>query len=133
MYKYDLTIVGGGIAGLYALYLYLKNLNARKDDIKENQIKILLIEMSDRLGGRIKTIHKTVKENNKSVKYVYESGGARFSRYHKLLFELIEEFKFQDKLYPITVDKYYIEDNSISSKEKGKKEDKGIDKKIAWW
>ncbi len=65
---YDYIIIGGGIAGLYSLHL----LNKSKKDLK-----ILLIEKEDYLGGRIlnKNFHGTniklgagiAKEDNKHL------------------------------------------------------------------
>ena len=111
---YDLIVVGGGIAGLYTIYKYLEivkeknKLKSKNDKIKP---RILLIESTSRLGGRIHTIIKLNKENpnDKSKKpLVYEAGGARFSKSHKLLFELIKEFKLESKLYPLTSEKVFI-------------------------
>ncbi len=97
--EYDLIVVGGGIAGLYTIYKYLLN----QTHVNENNKKkphILLLESSDRLGGRLHTI--------KNKKQVYEGGGARFSKNHHLLFELINEFKLEKKLYPLTAKKVHI-------------------------
>ena len=59
--KYDIIIVGGGIAGLFLAY--------KLKDTKQN---ILLIEKEKELGGRIHTIYKT--------DYHYECGAARISK-----------------------------------------------------
>ena len=94
---YDLIVAGGGIAGLYSIYKYIKNhkgnLNLKKD-------KILLIESSSRLGGRIKTIHNQGQ--------TYESGAGRFSNNHILLMELIQDFNLQDKIFPIKSKKLFM-------------------------
>ena len=45
-YNYDVIIVGGGITGLFLAY-----------KLKETQFRILLIESSDNLGGRIQTLY----------------------------------------------------------------------------
>ena len=96
---YDLIVAGGGIAGLYSIYKYIKNHkdNHRDSGVKE---KILLIESSSRLGGRVKTTH------NKGQ--TYESGAGRFSDNHHLLMELINEFNLRDKIIPLKPKKIFI-------------------------
>ena len=73
---YDLIIIGGGISGLSIAYRFI-------DSYK----KILLIESSDRLGGRIKTI----KDSNGLI---YEAGAGRISENHNKTLNLIEELGF---------------------------------------
>ena len=106
--KYDLIVVGGGVAGLYSIYKYLLSIdkiNKNKISGKEKIIpKILLLESSDRLGGRLHTI--------KNKNQVYVAGGARFSENHKLLFELIRTFKLEKQLYPLTAKKVHISKNN---------------------
>ena len=46
MEKYDLVIVGGGISGLYAAWRLGKY----------SDLKILLLESTDRYGGRFHTV-----------------------------------------------------------------------------
>jgi len=113
---YDLIVVGGGIAGLYTIYKYLEIIKEKNKLIKSKkdkiQPRILLIESTSRLGGRIHTVYKENKDlNDKSQSkkpLIYEAGGARFSKSHKLLFELIKEFKLENKLYPLTSEKVFI-------------------------
>ena len=99
---YDLIVAGGGIAGLYSIYTYIKNRN-NKNYLNFKNDKILLIESSSRLGGRVKTIH------NKGQ--TYESGAGRFSNNHVLLMELIKEFNLQNKIIPIKSKKVFIDTN----------------------
>lgn len=78
----DIIILGGGIAGLY---LGIKLLKKSK--------QVLILEKSNRLGGRIKTInylHSTL-----------ESGAGRFSECHKELFKLLKKYELFDNKYPI--------------------------------
>ena len=115
---YDLIVVGGGIAGLYTIYKYLELVKEKNKLIKTKndkiQPRILLIESTSRLGGRIHTIIKenpnpNDKSKSKNKKpLVYEAGGARFSKKHKLLFELIKDFKLESKLYPLHSEKVFI-------------------------
>jgi len=102
---YDLTIIGGGIAGLYTIYKYLKQ-NDTKETKETKTKKILLLESTSRLGGRVKTIH------NKGQ--TYESGAGRFSNNHHLLLELIKEFNLESKIFPIKAKKIFIDEESQS-------------------
>ncbi len=104
--EYDLIVVGGGIAGLYTIYKYLlshtstSTSTSTSTTTNNKKPKILLLESSERLGGRLHTI--------KNKKQLYEGGGARFSKNHHLLFELINQFKLDKKLYPLTAKKVHI-------------------------
>ena len=91
--KYDIIIIGGGIAGLYAAY----NL------CKKN--KILIIERSSTLGGRVKTDH--IQD------YPIDLGAARFSNKHKKILSLLKKFKLTEKCVklPTKIDHYYLNQN----------------------
>lgn len=78
---FDLIVVGGGISGLYFTYKYLKN---------HSKSKVLILESSSRLGGRILTTNYN--------KQKYEIGAGRFSNHHILLKELIEELNLNNKI-----------------------------------
>ena len=79
MKDYSIIIVGGGIAGLYTAC-----------KLQDNGITdILIIEKSDKLGGRIQTI--------KYKKTIYEAGAARFSKYHIELIKLLKELNLYGK------------------------------------
>lgn len=88
--KYDTIIVGAGISGLYTAYQIIK---------KHPKHKILIIEGSDRYGGRLNTI------NYKGT--TYEAGGARFNNKHKRVIELIKNFKLSTNKVPIPSDIYF--------------------------
>ena len=92
--KYDVIIIGGGITGLSIAYRFI-------DSYK----KVLLIESTNRLGGRIKSI----KDNNNSL--IYEAGAARISENHSKTLNLIKELGFIDKLIELPKDIEYIIDN----------------------
>ena len=72
--KYDVIIVGGGITGLSIAYRFI-------DSYK----KILLIECTNKLGGKVKSI----KDNTNDL--IYEAGAARISENHTKTLNLIEE------------------------------------------
>lgn len=76
---HDYIIVGGGISGLFMSY---KLADTGKD--------ILLVESTDRLGGRLYT------DNYKNEQF--ELGAARISSKHTKVMTLIKEFNLQDDL-----------------------------------
>tara|TARA_Y100001980_G_C14552646_1_gene337056 strand:+ start:1453 stop:3057 length:1605 start_codon:yes stop_codon:yes gene_type:complete len=92
--KYDVIIVGGGITGLSIAYRFI-------DSYK----KILLIECTNKLGGKVKSI----KDNTNDL--IYEAGAARISENHTKTLNLIEELGFNDQLIKLPKDIDYIIDN----------------------
>lgn len=89
---YDIIIIGGGISGLYLSRELSK------------KFKILLIEKSSYLGGRIYT-HKVCMKNKS---YSYEAGAGRISESHKLLLELIRSLNLTKKLIEIPTVKTHL-------------------------
>lgn len=89
--EYEYIVVGSGISGLNTAYKLCNGKN-----------NILVIERNNRIGGRLNTY-----EDNKK-KILYEVGGARFHKGHKLLFELIKTFDLEKEIFPITNDKTFI-------------------------
>ena len=90
--SYKLVIVGAGISGLY--------LATR---LQESFPKIVIIEQSNRIGGRI--ISKQVEVNGQD--YILEVGANRFSKYHHRLMKLIKE---------LDLNKYLTKDTDDASK-----------------
>lgn len=88
MNKYDIIIVGSGISGLYIAYNILK--------INKN-VKLLILEKNNYLGGRILTFSKTINKH----KYIFDEGAYRFNNNHKLLFKLINELNLMNDLIEI--------------------------------
>ncbi len=78
----DVIILGAGIAGLYLGIELLKR-----------GTSVLILEKSNRVGGRIKSI--------KYLDTTMESGAGRFSECHKNLFQLLKKYNLLDKKYPI--------------------------------
>lgn len=91
---YDIIIVGGGIAGLYKAHQLLK---------KDTNKKILLLEATNRLGGRIYTYH-----DNSTYKSGIEAGAGRFHKGHRKLMNLIKELGLDHLITPISTNKHYI-------------------------
>jgi protoporphyrinogen oxidase len=105
MLNYDIAILGGGISSLYFLYNLLK-----RDNIPKN---IILIEGTNRLGGRIHTIYEK--------DFSMEAGAGRFNDNHKLLNELLKELNLYDKKVEINNFKKFVD------KERRILEDNGLD------
>lgn len=80
---YDYIIVGGGISGLFMAY-----------KLSETNSKILLIESSNRLGGRIYT--------KKEEGLQFELGAARISSKHTKVMSLLKELKLDDQLIQLS-------------------------------
>ena len=87
-------IIGGGITGLSIAYRFI-----------ESYKNILLIESTNKLGGRIKTI------NDNKNKLIYEAGAARISENHTKTLNLIEELELDEKLIKLPKDTNYIINN----------------------
>ena len=88
---YDIIIIGCGISGLNTAQQLLS---------KNKQLKILLLEKSNYLGGRIKTFTKKINNHN----YVWEEGAGRLNENHKLFLKLIEEFGLSNNLSKLNSD-----------------------------
>ena len=86
--NYDIIIVGGGISSLYFLHKLSK-------DLQYISKKIVLLESSNRFGGRVESIAKD---------YRYEAGAGRFSEKHKLLVDLMKELGIYENKYAISSD-----------------------------
>ena len=97
---YDYIIVGGGISGLYTAYKLL---------LKNPKTKICIIESSNILGGRLKTIHKD--------NMTFDAGGARFNKYHHRMLKLIKELNLNNKMKKISNESIYISINPNYNKE----------------
>jgi protoporphyrinogen oxidase len=94
---YDIIILGGGIAGIYTIYQLTKN-------PKFSQKRILLLEKTNRLGGRVYSVHP-YKEYPEDI---IEAGAGRFSQNHLYLNKLIKELNLENKMEKTTsTSKYY--------------------------
>lgn len=84
--KYDIIILGGGIAGIYTMYQLMKH-------PVFSQKRILLLEKTERLGGRI---YSTNPYPEKEL--IIEAGAGRFSQKHILLHKLITELNLENQI-----------------------------------
>lgn len=80
----SIIVVGGGIGGLYVAYKLLKN----KEDKKQDK-KVIVLEKSDRLGGRVFTFSDSAM--------TVDTGAGRFRRDHVLLIKLLKELGLYDR------------------------------------
>ena len=94
--KYDIVIVGGGIAGIYTMY----NLKKKYPDLK-----VLLLEKNDRIGGRVYTYNKSID----GVNYTMDLGAGRIGYHHKLMVELINNLGLSKYIHSIKNAENYIE------------------------
>lgn len=76
MKQYDVTVIGGGIAGLYTSLMCCRK-----------GLTVCLLEKEDRWGGRIRTIKRDGD--------LYEAGAARFHKNHKHLIRLLKHYKIE--------------------------------------
>jgi len=88
--KYDIIVVGGGISGLTTAY--------RLQTHYPNK-RILVLEASSVLGGRLQTIQHQGTH--------YEAGGARFNNTQHRVIKLLKHLDLSDGKIPITSDTYY--------------------------
>ena len=89
--KYDYSIIGGGISGLYLAYRILKNNNKNNNNknMKNMKKRVIVLEKEEQFGGRIMT--GFIKGNRGSLIPV-SAGAGRFSKDHRLFMGLIREF-----------------------------------------
>lgn len=84
---YDVIIIGGGISGLYVAYKLLRHFSKYGDG--KSRKKILILEKSDVMGGRIFTY------SDKSM--TVDAGAGRFSADHQLFISLLKDLGLYGK------------------------------------
>ena len=93
---YDIIVIGGGIAGLNVCYEVSE---------KSPSTRFLLLESSNRLGGRISTYYHKISKNEKIV---LEEGAGRFSQKHRLLKKIIHDLDLDSFIHKISSDTLYL-------------------------
>ena len=96
MTKYDIVIIGGGIAGIYTMYSMTH---------KFPYLKILLLESSTRFGGRVYTYYKHLD----GIDYVMDLGAGRIGHHHNLMVKLIKQLDLYDNIININNTECYID------------------------
>jgi NAD(P)-binding Rossmann-like domain len=92
MHVEDITIIGGGMTGLYLLYqIVRKRMGITQKDL--SPITIGLYEKNDYFGGRIYTERVKVTRDGKPTSYKFECGAARFCEKHHLFIQLLQELE----------------------------------------
>jgi monoamine oxidase len=101
---YDVTIVGAGMAGLYAAWRLLSPAAKRSPVIQElirqngtGSLRICLLEQGDRVGGRLDSY--TFHEAN-GDEVTIELGGMRFQQSHALVWNLVQTFGLPTAPFP---------------------------------
>jgi monoamine oxidase len=85
----DVVIVGGGVSGAYAAW----RLRGERPDLR-----VKLFEMSDRIGGRLRSIAFP-----QAPHLVGEAGGMRFLQAQKHVFNLAKHLNLPMRGYPVTL------------------------------
>ena len=98
-YNYDIIIIGGGITGVFLSY-----------KLCETDLKIMLIETTERLGGRVNTIKKDGIQ--------YEAGAARFHSSHSKLLTLIDELGLSKNKMKLSKNSSYNQNYKINNNSK---------------
>jgi len=99
MKNYDITIIGGGISGIYTMYKLKKN---------NPNLNVILLEKNERLGGRVYTFKDTIN----GIKYNMDLGAGRIGYHHKNMIELINTLQMERDIIPISNTENYIEYDS---------------------
>jgi monoamine oxidase len=107
--EYDIIVLGGGIAGIYTIYKLMQySIFSQK--------RILLLEKTERLGGRVYSIHP-YKNHPEDV---IEGGAGRFSQTHIYLNKLINELNLENKIKQNNSNTEYYPINPIKISQKTK-------------
>ena len=94
--SYDIVIVGGGISGIYLMHQLIE---------KHKNLKVVLLESSNRFGGRVYTHHEKVNGND----YLVDLGAGRLGFHHEHIMKLVKKLKLDKDIYPISNKSDYIE------------------------
>ena len=104
------TIVGAGMAGLYAAWRLVQSKHANASDI-------CILEMTDRIGGRLDSFTFRGRRGRRAT---VELGGMRFNTGQKLVTKLVRHFRLQCSDFPETDNRlYYLRGKQIWQQEMG--------------
>jgi monoamine oxidase len=84
---FDVAIIGGGVAGTYAAWRIAS---------EQPRLRVALFEMSDRIGGRLRSIAFP-----EAPHLVGEAGGMRFLPAHKHVFNLVRQLGLPARGFPV--------------------------------
>eukprot|EP01084_Bolivina_argentea_P074777 135621_1 len=92
--NYDIIIVGGGTTGLFQLYFLSLNYP---------DLKIILLEKLNRIGGRSFSGHILYSKNNThNITVNFDNGAMRCSYNHKYMMQTLYYFDLCDHLVPLS-------------------------------
>lgn len=106
--SFDVVIVGAGMSGLYTAWRIASSwrsspmLSAWAAARPDGQLRIAVLEWSDRVGGRIDTRIIADMENVPA-----EVGGMRYTKDHKIVSMLVDQFKLPAETFPMTKDSQF--------------------------
>ena len=100
--SYDIVIVGGGISGIYLMHQLIE---------KHKNLKVVLLESSNRFGGRVYTHHEKVNGND----YLVDLGAGRLGFHHEHIMKLVKKLKLDKDIYPISNKSDYIENGVFTN------------------
>jgi cation diffusion facilitator CzcD-associated flavoprotein CzcO len=83
----DVAIVGGGVAGNYAAWRIAS---------EQSHLRVALFEMSDRIGGRLRSI-----AFREAPDLIGEAGGMRFLPARRHVFNLVRQLGLPARGYPV--------------------------------
>lgn len=102
--NFDVIIIGGGISGLVCADELLMN---RKNDV---ELKVLVLEGSDRVGGRTKTIDLEYSDNGGNKTMKVDVGGMWLGPTQTEMLKLCDRFQIK------TVQQYFFEGTHITTR-----------------
>jgi len=94
MKYYNFIVVGGGIGGLNTATEILKHIKTSTTTTTTDHQPLLLLEATNKLGGRVSTFHKR--------NILYEEGAGRIGEHQILINKLVKHFKLEHLKHPLS-------------------------------